>query len=1092
MLNTKTGRKLSVKKENKKRKLEDNDLYSNKFSKYEKIENSKCKELQTSTTPVGFVNSNDVLNQMQAQQLHQEKIFEQRNDFFKIDSAYTMRESIKLQVSKVWIIDGEESLDSFFQDAQKLKSLTHIFINTKTFPYVFQNNLTNLIRTEKGITAIYIDVDTIELTELLLNDLRFYSSLEYIMIKSKFYMKGGEYGRAQYYDYKDVESKINVEIRNILILNNKTKLLIHDLTFLWQELKKYNISPENQSLDGESLKYAIFLGEHFNKFEEITSFHQVLYREIEHFKDIYSVSHSWNIINVVKNASSKLSADKFNKVISSIPNFDINQRYSTYDNNKFERLIDIAVQCQSRKIVEALIARNCDITCVYEENISHLFFGEEYDLSMLNNFPFWCVFRDNTYSEMKDIILQDEICLYDGLAWLIVGNKGSYFKELIKSKNIDLNKTIPQGVFKDFSLLQLIVYFHRSNLFLDLHELNLFDGELLVNSIYPNNTHFHYLDWSVLALIVFKGYYCELQVLLPKNVKPSFISLKDKNSLQLLFEGAASLERHDKNRLEKLETYKSCLRYILQFENVKNSLAVLILHDKGSQGDIPVLYFAILHDIFYLIQDYLCLFPMSTIIRSRVHINKYQCALSLLQLSVIEDKIDAFNVLYTIYLEQNALDVIDEPLSVFDNINLFQFSIIHQKFYVFDKFVEYEKCPINVPFPDNHSQYPNWLPLQVVLLKGFTDLSGDFLQKLLKKVDLDITHRFIGKGIPHFLVGYYPTSAVFFSGNPIKNRHPPYYILSDNIYNFFSLIDKLDSKKAILNEALFFAVLHHNVTNDHDHRKHIQALIEKGAYPYQCCDEEGNRIIDLAARKGLLSSFPSGLEEIPQLSPIVLNDNQKESELSTQIIIENHCSVISLVRNKNSRIPEHVFIVVEQIIRGKSVMHFIDFVNIEETKKGRARHKTYEGKIIEPLLYSCKEKLMNIQENDKSCLTVKSWTLNNETTENILSAIDMDKGKIMDYSPIGDQSLFAASSGKKGHNCYTWAREKLLLSNSPRFKEELKTTLEEWLIGAIPSIKEGTYYQKPVLIFSVIYREAKGYASRMVNNIYSQLPTFRR
>ena len=67
--------------------------------------------------------------------------------------------------------------------------------------------------------------------------------------------------------------------------------------------------------------------------------------------------------------------------------------------------------------------------------------------------------------------------------------------------------------------------------------------------------------------------------------------------------------------------------------------------------------------------------------------------------------------------------------------------------------------------------------------------------------------------------------------------------------------------------------------------------------------------------------------------------------------------------------------------------------------------------------------------------------------------------KEIDYF-IGGADSFFTSSSKKGENCYTWARKKLLASDDNLIKQQLMPTFTDW-IAALPRWKLVTQQTSP-------------------------------
>lgn len=67
-----------------------------------------------------------------------------------------------------------------------------------------------------------------------------------------------------------------------------------------------------------------------------------------------------------------------------------------------------------------------------------------------------------------------------------------------------------------------------------------------------------------------------------------------------------------------------------------------------------------------------------------------------------------------------------------------------------------------------------------------------------------------------------------------------------------------------------------------------------------------------------------------------------------------------------------------------------------------------------------------------------SWSIPRQKVLQLHKLIQAEVGQEIHYQVLGDRSLFVSDSSK-GHNCFTWAREKLLKLEHPQIVADIGT-----------------------------------------------------
>ena len=1020
-------------------------------------------------------------------------------EYYKIGSLATLQDSIIFKSVKILVVGGQNLLKAVFHYTGGLQKVDSLIIKTKNFNYFLINSgLQKLIK--NGLQHLRIEAESSTNIDEFLSHLKYYSELKSIEIQLEEYSLGS------------AKEAVDRKCLEIVQRNQEVNKFLEEL----EDYKKREqvlsrlLNASVESLQDAEIKEAVAIASKKSLYINLSKYHNKL-ADAAVFNTLLNIAKDWDVVDIVQ----KSDIQKLNRILPFLANFNINTEYTIVGGHSFGRLIDFAVG-SSVEMVEFLYSLEAELyrATANDEMPSPLAYYCNIDRD-LPNFPFWVAISRGT-PLLKDFFLAKEEALYDGLAWIIYANELATFNALLdKCSSLDFNQLIPKGVFVGFTLFQLIVFYKRVEFFVKVCEKKSHAILTMANSIFPIRDGFEHGGWSVAAVVIYTGKCEELEYII-KELDFARVGLRNPsnyNALQLVLSGAAEVVYRENYPTDLIENYKKCLRLL-------SGIVIdtdVTLNDEEHEANIPLLHFCVIKGIFHLIvalpQYYSSHIRESVYLKFKRHsegsdarngtseqrFNVLQLAAhfsaSYLRYGAYEQEEQEEQELLFAECGRNGLAAsITEPVGIWDGLNLFQYGVAYNRFMVFQTLLKWKECPINTPFPSIHEEYPGWLPIHVIIIemieKGMTSI---FLEEILKREDLDITVPFLANGKPNYIEGYYPSSAIFFKGNPVKNSQFVSHIYSECIKCFVPRFESLTgrNKTMVLNQALFYAILHHDIRQGCNHEEAIQLLVEKGANPYQSFNEN-DLIIDLAREQGLLHLFPQHIDtrfNTTNAKVLRWHGNSRDSEFTEVSPIplhvnEDYYSVITLVRNEKCDNPEHVFIVVEQIVKGRNLVHFIDFVkDLEHIGFGKVRHDKKSGRMSDKLLSSCRLSMMRIESLES--LRCQYWELPNEACADFLAAVEEDKDKAerIQYVLPGDRSICARSSSKKGHNCYTWAREKLLATKSLKIERALRPTIEEWL-GTLPSLKDKSWYKNKCFLFTAAMG-GLGLAALCVTKYYS-------
>jgi hypothetical protein len=173
------------------------------------------------------------------------------------------------------------------------------------------------------------------------------------------------------------------------------------------------------------------------------------------------------------------------------------------------------------------------------------------------------------------------------------------------------------------------------------------------------------------------------------------------------------------------------------------------------------------------------------------------------------------------------------------------------------------------------------------------------------------------------------------------------------------------------------------------------------------------------------------------------------SEINQTYKIISDNWVLSLARKLEGAHQQHAFFILEGIEDNKAVIWFMDLVGnplLPNLQNAKIRIYTFSAEShnelkTTPLLYRCTRKMMDLTPNEQ--IACKTWYIAKEDAVNLISDIKKDKDNPPKFNILGEGSLLTGSSAyssstDRGHNCFTYAKEKINNLNC----ESVKLTCE--------------------------------------------------
>ncbi len=147
------------------------------------------------------------------------------------------------------------------------------------------------------------------------------------------------------------------------------------------------------------------------------------------------------------------------------------------------------------------------------------------------------------------------------------------------------------------------------------------------------------------------------------------------------------------------------------------------------------------------------------------------------------------------------------------------------------------------------------------------------------------------------------------------------------------------------------------------------------------------------------------------------------SVLDPNILIDQHNSVVSILRKPDGADAEHAFLIVETLNSfGGMVLRRYDLFFDKESAEGKSLIYIKPEVIID--LEDARVALLEDILRGEEVYSI-SWSITKQQVIGLHNDILRDKANPPRYQISGSTSLIAKSSSAEGHSCFTWAREKL-------------------------------------------------------------------
>lgn len=165
----------------------------------------------------------------------------------------------------------------------------------------------------------------------------------------------------------------------------------------------------------------------------------------------------------------------------------------------------------------------------------------------------------------------------------------------------------------------------------------------------------------------------------------------------------------------------------------------------------------------------------------------------------------------------------------------------------------------------------------------------------------------------------------------------------------------------------------------------------------------------------------------------------RASEIDKTYVINANRWVLTMARKTNGSHQQHTFLIVEGIQYEKAVIWFMDLVGpgmsvwLPNVMDAHIRIEPFIANSKaemkeESLLFRCKKRMMDLKTGDK--IAQQHWFIDQVDALKLIDAITKDKERPPVFNILGKDSVITGSSAKssskeKGHNCFTYAKEKI-------------------------------------------------------------------
>lgn len=172
---------------------------------------------------------------------------------------------------------------------------------------------------------------------------------------------------------------------------------------------------------------------------------------------------------------------------------------------------------------------------------------------------------------------------------------------------------------------------------------------------------------------------------------------------------------------------------------------------------------------------------------------------------------------------------------------------------------------------------------------------------------------------------------------------------------------------------------------------------------------------------------------------------ERKSEIDKTYVIDENKWVLTMARKTTGSHTQHTFLIVEGIQDGNAVVWFMDLVGpgmsvmLPNLQSSRIRIESFSAQTEaelkrDPLLFRCERRMMDVRHNDT--IAEQHWYIDRESALKLIGNITSDQNSPPIFNIIGKESFITGSSAKssskeRGHNCFTYAREKIADLNIP-------------------------------------------------------------
>ncbi len=173
---------------------------------------------------------------------------------------------------------------------------------------------------------------------------------------------------------------------------------------------------------------------------------------------------------------------------------------------------------------------------------------------------------------------------------------------------------------------------------------------------------------------------------------------------------------------------------------------------------------------------------------------------------------------------------------------------------------------------------------------------------------------------------------------------------------------------------------------------------------------------------------------------------KRVSEIDETHVIDENKWVLTMARKTTGSHQQHTFLIVEGIQNDQAVTWFMDLVGpgmsvlLPNILDSRIRMEHYQEQSeaelkSNPMIYRCDKRMMDLRPQDG--IAEQHWYIDQEDALRLIQSINKDKEHPPVFNILGIKSVITSasaqsSSKEKGHNCFTYAREKIVSLKLPQ------------------------------------------------------------